>query len=49
MSDYLDLFRPLLTYGSELYFAYNLASRRVVYVSPAYEQLIGDPSDHIHD
>lgn len=49
MSDYLDLFRPLLAHSNELYFAYDLASRRVVHVSAAYEQIIGDPSDHIHD
>ena len=49
MPDYLDLFRPLLESGNELYFVYDLASRRVVYVSVAYEQLIGDPSAHIHD
>jgi two-component system sensor histidine kinase VicK len=49
MSDYLELFRPLLAHSYELYFAYDLASQRVVYVSAAYEQIIGDPADHIHD
>ena len=49
MPDYLDLFRPLLEHGTDLYFVYDLASRRVVYASAAYEHIIGDPSAHIHD
>ncbi|MFD1874580.1 PAS domain-containing sensor histidine kinase [Hymenobacter bucti] len=49
MPDYLDLFRPLLEHGNELYFAYDLGEQRVMYVSPAYEQITGDPSEHIHD
>ena len=49
MSDYLDLFRPLLAHSNEIYFAYDLGAQRVVYLSPAYEQIIGDPSEHIHD
>lgn len=49
MLDYLDLFRPLLEHSNELCFAYNLVSRRVVYVSAAYEQVIGDPRAHLDD
>ncbi|TVT43742.1 PAS domain S-box protein [Hymenobacter setariae] len=49
MSDYLDLLRPLLEHRNEIYFAYDLGERRVVYVSAAYEQIIGDPSEHIND
>jgi len=49
MLDYLDLLRPLLEHSNELYFAYDLGEQRVVYVSAAYEQIIGDPREHIHD
>lgn len=49
MPEYLDLFRPLLEHSNEIYFAYSLGEQRVVYVSAAYEQLIGDPSEHIHE
>ena len=49
MPDYLDLLRPLLTTGNVMYFAYDLAAQRVVYVSEAYEQLIGDPLHHLAD
>lgn len=49
MLDYLELFRPLLEHSNELCFAYNLARRRVVYVSAAYEQVIGDPRAHLND
>lgn len=49
MSEYLHLFRPLLEHSNEIYFAYDLGKQRMVYVSAAYEQIIGDPSEHIHD
>ena len=49
MPEYLDLFRPLLAHSNEIYFAYDLGEQRVAYVSPAYEQIVGDPSEHIHD
>jgi two-component system sensor histidine kinase VicK len=49
MLEYLDLLRPLLEHSNEIYFAYDLGQQRVVYVSPAYEQIIGDPSEHLHD
>jgi two-component system sensor histidine kinase VicK len=49
MLEYLDLLRPLLEHSNEIYFAYDLGERRIVYVSDAYEQIIGDPREHIHD
>ena len=49
MLEYLDLLRPLLEHSNEIYFAYDLGKQRVVYVSAAYEQIIGDPSEHLHD
>jgi two-component system sensor histidine kinase VicK len=49
MPEDLDLFRPLFERSNELYFAYDLGEQRVLYVSSAYEQLVGDPSEHIHD
>jgi two-component system sensor histidine kinase VicK len=49
MSEYLSLFQPLLEHSNQLYFAYDLGERRVVYISAAYEQIIGDPREHIHD
>ncbi|RZJ95494.1 MAG: PAS domain S-box protein [Hymenobacter sp.] len=49
MLEYLALLRPLLEHSNEIYFAYDLGAQRVAYVSAAYEQLIGDPSEHIHD
>jgi two-component system sensor histidine kinase VicK len=49
MLEYLDLLRPLLERSNELYFAYDLGEQRVVYISAAYEQIVGDPSEHIND
>jgi len=49
MSDYLEFFRPLLEYSNVVSFVYDLAAGRVLYVSKAYEQVIGDPLTHIHD
>ncbi len=49
MLEHLNLLRPLLERSNELYFAYDLGEQRVVYVSAAYEQIVGDPSEHIHD
>jgi two-component system sensor histidine kinase VicK len=49
MSEYLDLLRPLFEHRNEIYFAYDLGAQRVVYVSAAYERIIGDPSEHIND
>jgi two-component system sensor histidine kinase VicK len=47
MTDYLTLFRSFLARRSEILFAYDVAARQVVYVSEAYEQLTGDPADHV--
>ncbi|GAA3941477.1 PAS domain-containing sensor histidine kinase [Hymenobacter algoricola] len=50
MSDYLPLFRPLIENSNVIYFAYDLAGRRVAHVSQqAYEQLFGDPAAHVND
>jgi two-component system sensor histidine kinase VicK len=49
MSDYLALFRPLIERGKALHFAYHLAEQRVVYVSRAYEQVVGDPVEHVNE
>lgn len=49
MLEHLHLLRPLLEHGNEVYFAYSLGEQRVVYVSAAYEQVIGDPSEYIND
>ncbi|RPD49583.1 PAS domain S-box protein [Hymenobacter sediminis] len=39
----ISLFRSLLTRTSTVYFSYHLPDRRLVYVSPAYEQVTGQP------
>lgn len=49
MTDYYALFRPLLERGRVVYFVYHLAEQQVVYVNEAFEQLFGDPADHIND
>lgn len=49
MPDYLTLFRPLLEQSDEIHFVYDVVDGRVVYVSAAYEQIIGDPSSHLAD
>ncbi|TGE29362.1 PAS domain-containing sensor histidine kinase [Hymenobacter metallicola] len=49
MTDHYALFRPLLERGRVVYFVYDSAEQRVVYVSKAFEQLTGDPADHINE
>jgi two-component system sensor histidine kinase VicK len=49
MFDYDPLFRPLIEGSSTLHFAYSLTERRMVYVSKAYEQLVGDPAARVND
>jgi two-component system sensor histidine kinase VicK len=49
MTDYYALFRPLLARGRAVYFIYHLAEQRVVYISETFEQLTGDPADHVNE
>lgn len=49
MSDYLLLFRSFLAQRDEIYFAYNLTTKQVVYVSEAYEHLAGDPASQVQE
>jgi two-component system sensor histidine kinase VicK len=49
MTDHLPLFSSFLARRNEVYFAYEVAARQVVYVSEAYEQLTGDPAAHMRD
>ncbi|GAA4498878.1 hypothetical protein GCM10023172_16650 [Hymenobacter ginsengisoli] len=47
--DYPALFRSFLERSSTVYFSYRVADGQVVYVSPAYEQVFGDPAAHINE
>lgn len=49
MADHLPLFQSFFTRRTEVYFAYDLAAGQVVYISEAYEQLIGDPASHVQE
>jgi two-component system sensor histidine kinase VicK len=49
MSDFDVLFRPLVEHSHTVYFAYHVRSRRVQYVSPAYERLLGRPAAHVNE
>ena len=49
MTDYLKLLHPLLEHGNAVSFVYDLLAQRPLYVSAAYEQVVGDPISHIHD
>ncbi|OUJ69169.1 PAS domain-containing sensor histidine kinase [Hymenobacter crusticola] len=40
-ADYLLLFRSFLAQSDSVYFSYQVASRQLVYVSPAYAQIFG--------
>ncbi|MGI4866392.1 MAG: PAS domain-containing sensor histidine kinase [Janthinobacterium lividum] len=48
-ADYPQLFRTFLDRSSTVYFSYRVADRQVVYVSPAYEQVFGDPAAHVNE
>jgi two-component system sensor histidine kinase VicK len=43
------LFRSFLERSSTVYFSYRVADGQVVYVSPAYEQVFGDPIAHVNE
>jgi len=45
LDDYPQLFRSFLQQSSTVYFAYSVEEQRVVYVSPAYEQVFGGSAD----
>jgi two-component system sensor histidine kinase VicK len=47
--DYPLLFRSFLERSSTVYFSYRVADGQVVYVSPAYEQVFGDPAAHVNE
>ncbi|UOG75408.1 PAS domain-containing sensor histidine kinase [Hymenobacter tibetensis] len=49
MPDYPLLFRTWLDRSSTVYFAYDVAERRVAYVSPAYEQVIGGTAADVNE
>jgi two-component system sensor histidine kinase VicK len=48
-ADYPLLFRSLLERSSTVYFSYRVSTGQVVYVSPAYEQVFGDPAAHVNE
>ncbi|MCC3160602.1 PAS domain-containing protein [Hymenobacter sp. 15J16-1T3B] len=45
--DYAALFGPLADHTRTVFFAYHVGTRRVRYLSPAYEQLLGAAVDRI--
>ena len=47
--DYPLLFRSFIDQSTAVYFAYRVADGQVVYVSPAYEQVFGDPGAHVNE
>jgi len=49
MTDYLELLRPFIAHQQAVQFVYELATRRVVYVSDAYEHVVGDPIAHVNE
>ncbi|HEX8429026.1 PAS domain-containing sensor histidine kinase [Hymenobacter sp.] len=49
MPDYPLLFRSWLDRSKTLYFAYDLAARRVVYVSEAYAQIMGRAAAQVNE
>jgi two-component system, OmpR family, sensor histidine kinase VicK len=44
LPDYAALFRPLVEHSQNVYFTYHVDSRRLTYVSPAYERVLGAPA-----
>jgi two-component system sensor histidine kinase VicK len=48
-ADYSPLFRSFLERSSTVYFSYRVADGQVVYVSPSYEQVFGDPAAHVNE
>jgi two-component system sensor histidine kinase VicK len=49
MTDYLELLRPFVAHHQAVHFVYQLATRQVVYVSEAYEHVVGDPIAHVNE
>ncbi|TGE24350.1 PAS domain-containing sensor histidine kinase [Hymenobacter aquaticus] len=49
MSDYLTLLRPLIEHSQAVHFVYDLTHSKIVYVSDAYERLVGDPVQHVQE
>lgn len=49
MTDYLELLRPFIAHQQAVQFVYHLATRQVVYVSKAYEHVVGDPIAHVNE
>ncbi|MCB2377051.1 PAS domain-containing sensor histidine kinase [Hymenobacter sp. BT635] len=49
MSDHLNFFRPLIENSQAVHFVYDLTSHQLVYVSDAYERIIGDPAQHVQE
>lgn len=49
MLDFTTLFRPLVERGQLLYFVYHLEEQRMVYVSEAYEAIVGSPPETVND
>jgi two-component system sensor histidine kinase VicK len=49
MTDYLELLRPFIAHHQAVQFVYQSATRQVVYVSDAYEQVVGDPIAHVNE
>jgi two-component system sensor histidine kinase VicK len=48
-ADYPLLFRAFLDRSATVYFSYRVADSQVVYVSPAYEKVFGDPAAHVNE
>ena len=49
MTNYPLLFRSLLDRGKAVHFAYHVREQRVVYVSQAYEQVMGSPLAEVNE
>ncbi|GGG61750.1 PAS domain-containing sensor histidine kinase [Hymenobacter glacieicola] len=49
MTNYPLLFRSLLDRGKAVHFAYHISEQRVVYVSQAYEQVLGGAPENVNE
>ncbi|QNH62072.1 sensor histidine kinase [Hymenobacter sediminicola] len=49
MLDFSTLFRPLAEHSQLLYFVYHLEAQKFLYVSPAYETILGRPATAVNE
>ncbi|KUG08374.1 PAS domain-containing sensor histidine kinase [Solirubrum puertoriconensis] len=49
MVDFELLFGPLIESSQAIYFLYDIASRRVLYVSPTYERILGGNVEYVNE